>query len=62
MPTLDNCINAVYEPGNIGASPGTPPVVISPGSSLNPDNYDPEAVTYSLDFSKFYNFAYFGFV
>lgn len=55
MPTLDSCINSVYEPGNIGSSSGTPPVVISPGSLLDPETYDPTAVTYSHDFSKFYN-------
>ncbi|MGX1322681.1 hypothetical protein AB7M17_006134 [Bradyrhizobium sp. USDA 377] len=55
MPILDNCVGSVYEPGNIGSSIGTTPVVITPGSLLNPDDYDPSAVTYSLDFSKFYN-------
>ncbi len=55
MPTLDNCINSVYEPGNIGSSPGTPPVVISPGSLYTPEDYPYETVTYSLDLSKFYN-------
>ncbi len=60
MPTLDSCINAVFEPGNIGSSSGTPPVVITPGSLLDPETYDPETVTYSLDFSKFYNSAYIG--
>lgn len=56
MPTLDSCVNSIYEPGNIGSSSGTPPVVISPGSIYTPETYDPETVTYSLDLSKFYNF------
>lgn len=60
MPTLDSCINNMWEPGNIGASSGEPPTVIRPGSLLDPDNYDPDAVTYSLDFSKFYNSPYTG--
>ncbi len=60
MPTLDNCINAIYEPGNIGSSSGTTPVVITPGSLLDPESYDPSSVTYSLDASKFYDFFYFG--
>jgi hypothetical protein len=55
MPILDSCINSVFEPGNIGASSGTTPVVITPGSLLDPDAYDPSTVTYSHDFSKFYN-------
>lgn len=58
MPLLDSCITSIFEPGNIGASPGTPPTVIVPGSSLDPGTYDPDAVTYSLDFSKFYNSGY----
>jgi len=60
MPTLDSCITSVYEPGNIGSSPGTPPVVVTPGSLVDPDNYDPATLTYSLDLSKFYNFFYYG--
>jgi hypothetical protein len=60
MPILDNCIGSVFEPGNIGASAGAPPTVIVPGSLFPPDDYDPAAVTYSLDFSKFYDFAYAG--
>lgn len=63
MPTLDTCINAIYEPGNIGSSSGTTPTVITPGSLLDPDTYDPDAVAlYSLDFSKFYDFAYAGVI
>lgn len=62
MPTLDSCITSVYEPGNIGSSSGMPPVVVTPGSLLDPNNYDPESVTYSLDASKFYNFFYYGIV
>lgn len=55
MPLLDSCINATFEPGNIGSSIGTTPVVITPGSLYTPDSYDPAAVTYSHEFSKFYN-------
>ena len=62
MPTLDACINSVFEPGNIGSSTGTTPVVVTPGSFLDPDTYDPSAVTYSLDFSKFYDSMYLGAV
>lgn len=62
MPLLDYCINAIFEPGNIGSSSGITPTVIIPGTLLDPDTYDPDAVTYSLDFSKFYNSAYMGAV
>lgn len=62
MPTLDHCITSIFEPGNIGSSSGTPPTVITPGSLLDPGTYDPDTVTYSLDFSKFYNSAYMGAV
>ena len=62
MPTLDSCINSMWEPGNIGASSGTTPTVVTPGSLLDPENYDPESVTYSLDNSKFYNFFYYGII
>ncbi len=58
MPVLDNCVNATFEPGNIGSSSGTPPVVISPGSLYTPESYDPAIVIYSYDLSKFYNFAH----
>lgn len=58
MPTLDSCIGSIYEPGNIGSSPGTPPTVITPGSLETPADYDPDSVIYSLDYSKFYNSMY----
>lgn len=59
MPTsLDSCIAYLYEPGNIPASAGETPTVPTLGSLLDPDDYDPDAVTYSLDFSKFYNSGY----
>ena len=58
MPTLDSCVNSVFEPGNIGSSSGTPPTIIRPGTLLTPDTYNPDTVTYSLDFSKFYNVMY----
>ncbi len=60
MPTLDSCVNGVFEPGNIGSSPGTTPTVITPGSLYTPETYNPETVVYSLDLSKFYNSAYLG--
>jgi hypothetical protein len=60
MPTLDNCINSVFEPGNIGSSIGTTPVVIRKGSIYTPDNYPYDTIQYSLDFSKFYNSMYLG--
>lgn len=55
MPILDSCIADIYEPGNIGASSGLTPVSPSVPSLLDPENYDPDAVTYSYDTSKFYN-------
>lgn len=60
MPILDSCITGVFTPGNIGASSGQAPVAPSVPSLLDPEDYDPESVTYSLDFSKFYNSAYAG--
>lgn len=60
MPTLDNCINSIFEPGNIGSSSGEPPVVVTPGSLYTPDDYPFDSVDYSLDFSKFYDSAYLG--
>ena len=61
MPTLNYCINAIYEPGNIGASSGEPPVIIRPGTIYDPDDY-PDDVEWSLDFSRFYNSAYLGVI
>ncbi len=58
MASFDTCINATFEPGNIGSSIGTTPVVISPGSLYNPESYDPDVLVYSYDFTKFYNFAH----
>ncbi len=55
MPTLDTCINSIFEPGNIGSSSGTPPTVITPATR---DVYDPDTVIYSLDFSTYYNVMY----
>jgi hypothetical protein len=60
MPLLDDCINSIYEPGNIGASSGTPPVIIRPGSLYDPDDYPAETVEWSMDYTKFYNSAYVG--
>jgi hypothetical protein len=64
MPTLDNCINGIFEPGNIGSSSGTTPTVIRPGTIYTPDNYPFDTVQYSLNFSRFYNsmlFHHYGY-
>ena len=58
MPVLDGCINAVFEPGAIGASSGTPPVIIRMTSLYPPDEVPVDGVTYSLDFSKSYDSGY----
>jgi hypothetical protein len=58
MPTnLDTCIAFVFSPGAIGASAGTgaTPTLVS---FIDPADYDPATLTYSLDFSKFYNSIY----
>ena len=55
--SLDSCINNVYEPGNIPASSGTPPVRVVLAPDI-PDDYDPDAVEYSLDYTKLYNSGY----
>ena len=60
MPLLDNCINSVYEPGNIGASSGEPPTIIRPGTIYTPEDYPTDSVEYSLNFSRFYDSAYLG--
>ncbi len=60
MPTLDSCINSVFEPGNIGSSIGTTPVVITMTSLYPSEDYNPATVDYSLDFSKFYDSMYLG--
>jgi len=54
---LDSCINSIFEPGNIPASAGIPPVraVIAPDI---PDDYDPDDYDYSLDYTKLYNSGY----
>jgi hypothetical protein len=45
MPTLDDCISAVYEPGNIPTDTGDTPTV-------------PTLLEPSLDFSKYQNSQY----
>ena len=60
MPILDDCINSIYEPGNIGADSGSPPVVIRPGSLYDPGNFPVDGVIYSLNFSRFYDSGYLG--
>ena len=47
---LDECINSLFEPGNIGSSSGE--VVVT-----SPSDYSP-----SLDFSKAYNSQYIGVI
>lgn len=59
MPILDSCIANIFEPGNIGADSGQTPVSPPVPSFIDPDTYDPDAVEYSLDYSKFYNSGYF---
>lgn len=58
---LDSCITGIFVPGNIGADAGHAVVPVLP-SLEDPDAYDPEAMTYSLDFTKFYNSFYAGAV
>ncbi len=58
MPTLDSCVNSIFEPGNIGSSSGTTPTIIRPGTLYTPETYDPDGVEYSLNFSRFYNSGY----
>jgi hypothetical protein len=60
MPLLDDCITALYEPGNIGASAGEPPTNVRPGTIYTPDDYPTDDVEYSLVHSRFYNSAYLG--
>lgn len=55
---LDSCINGLYTPGNIGSSSGQTPVQPTVPSLLDPDNYDPDSVEYSLDYTRFYNSGY----
>jgi hypothetical protein len=60
MPVLDSCVTSNFEPGNIGASIGTEPIVIRPGTIYDPDDYPFDDIEYSLHFQRFYNFAYYG--
>ena len=60
MPVLDNCVTSNFEPGNIGASSGTTPIVIRPGTIYDPDDYEPDEVDYSMHYQRFYNSAYIG--
>ncbi len=60
MPLLDSCVNSNFEPGAIGSSIGTTPTVISVGSIYTPSTYNPATVSYSLNFSRFYNSPYIG--
>lgn len=58
MPTPDLCIAGIYTPGNIDTDTGEAIPTLVGGSLLDPDNYDPDVVDYSLDFTKFYNSGY----
>jgi nucleoside-diphosphate-sugar epimerase len=58
LPILDDCITNIYEPGNIGADSGTPPLVIRPGTLYSPDDYPIDSVEYSWVFSRFYDSMY----
>jgi hypothetical protein len=60
MPLLDSCVNSVYEPGNIGSSPGEPPTTVRVATLYTPDNYPVDTVEWSLIFSRFYDSAYLG--
>jgi hypothetical protein len=60
MPLLDDCITALFEPGNIGASPGEPPTIIRRGTLYTPDDYPIDSIEWSLNFSRFYDLAYMG--
>jgi hypothetical protein len=62
MPSLDLCINAIFEPGNIGSSIGTTPTTVRVGTLYPVDDYPVDGVDYLLDFSKFYDSAYMGAV
>jgi hypothetical protein len=57
---LDSCISSVYEDGNIAASSGIPPVRVVLPPATDPEDYDPDDVVYSLDFTKFWNSMYAG--
>jgi hypothetical protein len=59
MPLLDDCITAIFEPGNIGSSAGEPPTVIRPGTIYNPEDFPADTVDWSLNFSRFYDSAYY---
>lgn len=58
MPTLDICINDIFEDGNIPADSGETPVPVIAGTLLDPDDYDPDAIEYSLNHTRFYNSMY----
>lgn len=62
MPVLDACITATFEPGNIGSSVGTPPVIIRMSSLYPSDDYPVDSVPYELDFSKVYDSMYLGVI
>lgn len=57
---LDSCITGIFVPGNIGASSGMTPVEPTVPTLIDPDDLNPDATDYSLDFSRFYNSFYAG--
>ena len=62
MPVVvDSCITNLFVPGNIGSDAGDGAKPFLP-TLVDPDDYDPDAMTYSLDYSKFYNSFYAGAV
>jgi hypothetical protein len=62
MPSLDHCVNAIFEPGNIGSSIGTTPTTVRVGTLYTTDDYPVDTVDWSLYFSRFYDSAYLGFL
>lgn len=62
MPALDNCVNFVFEPGAIPGSSGATPTIPVVPTFEDPDNYNPDAVTYSLNGTKFYNSMYWAII
>lgn len=54
MPNSDSCISGVFVPGAIGGSSGLTPTKPTLGTLIDPDDYDPTLLIYSLDYSKFW--------
>jgi hypothetical protein len=58
MPAGDTCISGLFTQGAINASPGLDPTVPTLSPFTDPDDYDPDTLIYSLNFSKFWNVMY----